>query len=523
MSQFRLDNVSGITTTRYIGNVEIIFKPNGDQDRKRYIAGVAIETIHFGNNNIEDSRETHYLHKDHLGSLDVITDATGAIVQELSFDAWGQRRNAIDWTALTSTELITFDHSLTTRGFTGHEMLDEVATIHMNGRIYDARLGRFLQADPFIQDPLNTQSLNRYSYVWNNPLNATDPSGYAVFSLFTALALGKAVVDGVIAIEAFMAAMAIAGFTDAMAAGASFQDALLAGLASAALSGAGVHFLPQGGFASVHEFVSYSAKIGVVGGITNVLQGGKFGHGFRSAAINNLVGGIAGGIANELKLGKIGQSIARVVAGGTISEITGGKFVNGAATAAFSAAVTLGTNSTQMTRDETSEFEEGDATRFTDEQKQEIRLKIALAVDDPVGEGLFETEEAVAKYLRSKLQPIAEHYNIEIGAHIFKVRGQELFTFDSPVTSFNSLGLLLTDFPPIEYQAPFHTHQTRASFSGVFFGDLGFAEKSRANSYLSNRAGLFVYESPQFRLAWREYEYNGAPMPRRIDFVKRIQ
>ncbi|MGS2724916.1 RHS repeat-associated core domain-containing protein [Porticoccus sp. GXU_MW_L64] len=48
----------------------------------------------------------------------------------------------------------------------------------MNGRIYDATAARFLQADPIIQDPLNTQSLNRYSYIWNNPLNGTDPSGY---------------------------------------------------------------------------------------------------------------------------------------------------------------------------------------------------------------------------------------------------------------------------------------------------------------------------------------------------------
>ncbi len=175
------DGSGGVTTTRYIGNVEIIFQPNGDQDRKRYIAGIAVETIHFGNNSVEDYRETHYLHKDHLGSLDVITTADGELFQEQSFDAWGQRRNAIDWVGLTPAELITFDHDLTTRGFTGHEMLDEVGIIHMNGRIYDAKLARFLQADPFIQDPLNTQSLNRFSYVWNNPLNATDPSGYFGF------------------------------------------------------------------------------------------------------------------------------------------------------------------------------------------------------------------------------------------------------------------------------------------------------------------------------------------------------
>lgn len=48
----------------------------------------------------------------------------------------------------------------------------------MNGRIYDPTLGRFLQADPHIQAPNNTQSYNRYSYVLNNPMSYTDPSGY---------------------------------------------------------------------------------------------------------------------------------------------------------------------------------------------------------------------------------------------------------------------------------------------------------------------------------------------------------
>ena len=54
---------------------------------------------------------------------------------------------------------------------------DKPLSIAKGGQIYDPKFGRFLQADPFVQDPLNTQSLNRYSYVWNNPLNATDPSG----------------------------------------------------------------------------------------------------------------------------------------------------------------------------------------------------------------------------------------------------------------------------------------------------------------------------------------------------------
>ena len=44
--------------------------------------------------------------------------------------------------------------------------------------MYDPILGRFLQADPFVQQPNNIQNFNRYSYVLNNPLNKTDPSGY---------------------------------------------------------------------------------------------------------------------------------------------------------------------------------------------------------------------------------------------------------------------------------------------------------------------------------------------------------
>jgi RHS repeat-associated protein len=50
--------------------------------------------------------------------------------------------------------------------------------IHMNGRVYDYNLGRFLSVDPFIQDPGNSQSMNPYSYIMNNPLSGTDPSGY---------------------------------------------------------------------------------------------------------------------------------------------------------------------------------------------------------------------------------------------------------------------------------------------------------------------------------------------------------
>ncbi|MDR7209622.1 RHS repeat-associated core domain-containing protein [Flavobacterium piscis] len=64
------------------------------------------------------------------------------------------------------------------RGYTGHEHLQSAGLIHMNGRLYDPKLHRFLQTDNYVQDPGNTQNYNRYGYVLNNPLKYTDTSGW---------------------------------------------------------------------------------------------------------------------------------------------------------------------------------------------------------------------------------------------------------------------------------------------------------------------------------------------------------
>ena len=65
------------------------------------------------------------------------------------------------------------------RGYTGHEHLKEFDLINMNGRMYDPVLARFLSPDKLLQNPSNTQNYNGYSYVLNNPLKYTDPSGWA--------------------------------------------------------------------------------------------------------------------------------------------------------------------------------------------------------------------------------------------------------------------------------------------------------------------------------------------------------
>jgi RHS repeat-associated protein len=58
-------------------------------------------------------------------------------------------------------------------------MLDGVGLVHMNGRVYDPVIGRFLSRDPLV-DGRVSQGANGYAYVWNNPLTLNDPSGYEV-------------------------------------------------------------------------------------------------------------------------------------------------------------------------------------------------------------------------------------------------------------------------------------------------------------------------------------------------------
>src|SRR5690606_38087287 len=126
--------------------------------------------------------EQHYPIHDHLGTLRLMPDSFGAVVGEVYADPWGQPRKpqlvSGQYKALLDQPFFISYKAITTRSFTGHEMMDETGLVHMNGRVYDPAISRFIQPDPIIQSPFETQSLNRYSYVWNNPMNSTDPNGY---------------------------------------------------------------------------------------------------------------------------------------------------------------------------------------------------------------------------------------------------------------------------------------------------------------------------------------------------------
>ena len=160
---------------------KIVNLSTGMIKEKSYVGG---RLLHIQTKNMAtgaQSEAIHYLHKNLLGSNDVVTNALGELVERQSFAPYGSRRTG-EWESgedMVSELLPDGGLDLTSRGFTGHEHLDDFELIHMNGRIYDPVIGRFMSPDPLVQAPTFSQSYNRYSYVWNNPLNATDPSGYS--------------------------------------------------------------------------------------------------------------------------------------------------------------------------------------------------------------------------------------------------------------------------------------------------------------------------------------------------------
>lgn len=132
-----------------------------------------------------------YFVLDHLGSVSVVSDETGAVTERLSYDAWGRHRHGNDW---TDDPTCTSGSATTTRGFTGAEEMDAVCDVNLNARVYDPTIGRFLSPDSVTETVFDLQVLNRYSYVGNNPLSYTDPSGHCFLGCFWSSGIFRAVV-----------------------------------------------------------------------------------------------------------------------------------------------------------------------------------------------------------------------------------------------------------------------------------------------------------------------------------------
>lgn len=109
---------------------------------------------------------------DRQGSLMCLYTGEG-VVQTFSYDAWGNRRNPLTGAALSDAELVSANR-ITTRGYTGHEHLDEMGLINMNARLYDPKLGLFISVDPQADSYPGTYP---YAYCGGDPMNRIDPTG----------------------------------------------------------------------------------------------------------------------------------------------------------------------------------------------------------------------------------------------------------------------------------------------------------------------------------------------------------
>jgi RHS repeat-associated protein len=417
-----------VTRTLYLGSYELreVYEglpgPNNlleREERSSFGNGAQVRLANVGGS-FAPSVKLEFSLKDHLGSTSAVHDESGDVQKSRgqqptderhSYDAWGARRDSASWApagpqlghspppAANSTPPTDPPKvaSSQPRGFTGHEMLDDVGLVHMNGRLYDAAIGRFCSADPLIQEGENAQNYNRYTYVLNNPLSHTDPSGFSFWKKFVRalVAIVIAIVVVIAVIYTFGAALSAlgagqflagagiyagvgstaAGFTlgignaiwmgaalgaawagiNAVIQGASFSQTLKASVSGAisgavgAMIGGGLHELGVqassfGGTGRVIHAVAH----GVAGGAMSEANGGSFKDGFIGsligAGVTAVAGGVFGKFTNLYKPGTVGyDSIASIAArtaiaaaaGGGASVLAGGKFADGAYSAAF--------------------------------------------------------------------------------------------------------------------------------------------------------------------------------------------
>ena len=314
---------------------------------------------------------TKYLHYDSLHSVDTITNNLGQVEARMAYEPFGKKLE-LDKNGNPTSKV---PH--TNRGYTGHEHIEEDSNfIHMNARVYDSELGRFLSADTMIPYMHNTQSFNRYSYVRNNPLKYTDPSGHYSWSDFKK-DVGKhwktvatiAVVAAVTFATGGFGGFALAGYMGLSGTAASIVACAVAGAGAGFVGGVVATKLYGGSWNQAFNNGLKGAAVGAVSGGVAGGIGGYFGHsssffnpgegGYTTAGLKALAHGtsraliakaqgqsMSGGfwsgfassgfsVGTEDYGGFTGRTTIMAIVGGTVSEMTGGKFANGAVSGAF--------------------------------------------------------------------------------------------------------------------------------------------------------------------------------------------
>lgn len=317
------DGTMEIKQNKSTGTVEFITYIGGDG----YSAPIVLKSD-------GTTQEYLYLHRDYQGSIVAITNQAAVVVEKRLFDAWGQVLKIQDAQGNCLSQFSVLD-----RGYTGHEHLQSVGIIHMNGRIYDPKLHRFLQTDSHIQDPSNTQNYNRYGYCWNNPLKYTDPSGEVIHFL-AAVIIGAAISALTYTVTALLADVpfSVGGLLQSAAIGA-FSAVVTFGIGEAC--SAITNFYTRATTAALTH--------GTFQGMMSGVQGGNFWSGFAAGCLASIASSAwQGGSSFDANgdaiagsgwagAGKFADSTAGLLAFGAVSggagaSLTGGNFWQGAVT-----------------------------------------------------------------------------------------------------------------------------------------------------------------------------------------------
>lgn len=391
------NGVATTTETFYAGKVyEQHHKKTGSQttpsiEHRWYIGPVVI--TNFENTGAE---QYEVLHGDALGSTVAVTDGSGQLKAHYLYDAWGKQSQIM--TGFVGTNPIA--PAASRRAYTGHENVEGLDIIHMNGRIYDATLARFMQADPFVQAPTNSQSYNRYSYVLNNPLSYTDPSGYFFSGLKNLVKKYWKVV--VAAVVVYVTAGAASGWVSTW--GATWGTAATAATATTAATAA---TLTTAGSMAV------GAMAGAAGGfIGGALQTGSLTGALRGSVTGAIAGG-AGGYANFGNVSGWGDASARIgvaaLGGCAAGEVSGGTCGKGARMAAMTQALTMGASelyrkvSTKTSKQTGNPYNEDGKPHF----KQRGQSDVGSQLDDESYQawerGTLKSEDIDMDYDKSRL------------------------------------------------------------------------------------------------------------------------
>jgi len=312
--------------------------------------GVGVLHVFAGNRRVASVRldgRTQFYHPNHLGSASVITDQNGERKQQVEYYPFGSYR-AVDLQYGTYDYDPLFPNVNYT--FTDQEDDDELGLYSYGARLYDPVIGKFVSPDTVVQAPDDPQTLNRYSYVRNNPITYTDPSGnlFIIDDIIAGLILlGELILSSQLATAIVGGAILGAGMS-AITGGNVALGALTGAISGAIFFGAGE--LMRGiqsalgatkGLAKVAVSAGVDAVAGAVSGaINSAITGSNVGMGMLTGAVGAGIGAaVEGALPDKFGYQLVGQTVAGGIAGGIASELYGGNFWSGFGQGAYTAAI----------------------------------------------------------------------------------------------------------------------------------------------------------------------------------------